>query len=45
MCYFELDGDAVLARTNLTGDLPEDLLEMCVDGSATVISSSTQVPL
>jgi hypothetical protein len=45
MCYFELDCTYVLARTDVTKELPEGLLEQCSSGCVTVISSAGEVPL
>ncbi len=45
MCYFELDCTYVLARTDVTKELPEGLVEQCSSGHLTVISSAGEVPL
>jgi len=45
MCYFELECTYVLARSDLTADLPEGLRLQCESGSVTVISSMSEVPL
>lgn len=45
MCYFELDCTYVLARTDVTNELPEGLLEQCASQSVTVISSVSEIPL
>lgn len=45
MCYFELDCTYVLARTDVTKELPEGLLEQCSSQGVTVISSASEVPL
>jgi hypothetical protein len=45
MCYFELDCTYVLAKTDVTKELPEGLLEQCSSGCVTVISSAAEAPL
>jgi len=45
MCFFELDCTYVLAKTDVTGDLPEGLVEQCASGRATVISSAEEIVL
>lgn len=45
MCYFEQDCTFVLARTDVTAELPEGLLEQCESSHVTVIASSSEVPL
>jgi hypothetical protein len=45
MCYFEVDCSYVLARTDVTADLPQGLLEQCVTKRATVISLISEVSL
>ena len=45
MCYYELDCSYVLARTEITAELPPGLVDMCESGSVTVISSASEVPL
>lgn len=45
MCYFELECTYVLARSDLTRDLPEGLLKQCESGSVTIISSASEVLL
>lgn len=45
MCYFELDCNYVLARTDVTSELPEGLLQQCQSGRVTVISSEAEVAL
>jgi hypothetical protein len=45
MCYYELDCSYVLARTEITAELPPGLADMCEPGTVTVISSASEVPL
>ena len=45
MCYFEQDCTFVLARIDVTAELPEGLLEQCESGQVTVVASSSEVPL
>jgi hypothetical protein len=45
MCFFELDCTYVLAKTDVTGDLPEGLVEQCRTRRATVISSPEEIVL
>ena len=45
MCYFELDCTYVLARTDVSAELPEELLELCETGGVTIINSPHDVPL
>jgi len=45
MCYFELECTYVLARSDLTADLPEGLLIQCESRSVTVISSASEILL
>jgi hypothetical protein len=45
MCYYELDCSYVLARTEITAELPPHLVGLCESGRVTVISSMSDVPL
>lgn len=45
MCYFELDCSYVLARTEITAELPPALVGLCASGAVTVVSSASDVPL
>lgn len=45
MCFFELDCTYVLAKTDVTDELPEGLVEQCASGRATVISSVEEIVL
>ena len=45
MCYFELDCSYVLARTDVTKDLPEGLIEQCETSRVTVIKTKSEIPL
>jgi hypothetical protein len=45
MCYYELDVSYVLARTDVTDELPEGLRELCETGRCTVISQAEEVAL
>jgi hypothetical protein len=45
MCFFELDCTYVLAKTDVTSDLPEGLAEQCPSGRVTVISSVEEIVL
>jgi len=45
MCYFEQDCTYVLARSDVTADLPEGLVELCESGRAIIITSAEEVPL
>lgn len=44
MCYFEQDGTDVLARADLTNEIPEGLLSLCRSGKVTVVVSPQEVP-
>ena len=45
ICFFELDCTYVLAKADITADLPEGLLEQCESGRVTVISSVEEIVL
>lgn len=45
MCYFEQDANFVLARTDVTADLPDGLVDQCEARCVTVIQSAEDVPL
>jgi len=44
-CFYELDCSYVMARSDVTSELPEGLLEACTLSSVTVISSAAEVQL
>ncbi len=43
MCYFEQDATFVLAKTDVTADLPEGLLDQCETGQVTLVRSLADV--
>lgn len=45
MCFFEQDATFVLARTDVTSDLPDGLLDQSESRRVTVIQSAGEVPL
>ena len=44
-CFFEADCTYVMARTDVTNDLPEGLLEQCETGQVTIIKTAEEVQL
>ncbi len=44
-CYFEQDCTEVLARSDLSAELPAELLDLCDSGSVTVVRSAAQIAL
>lgn len=44
-CFFEADCTYVMARSDVTNDLPEGLLDQCESGQVTIVKTAEEVQL